>query len=590
MQSIRPTTAEGSAASRPIGEAAEAENDDVSSDEDEVLEESPCGRWQKRKDEVTQKDVPGIDATYLAMDTEEGVEVVWNEMQFSERKKFRLQKSRLEKTFNNLTKLRHNNIVKFYKYWIDDKSEGPTRVIFITEYMTSGSIGQFLRRSKKNKKGVNLKMWKRWCRQILYALSYLHACDPPITHGGLNCDTIFIQHNGLIKIGSVAPDAINDHVKTYSAPRRNLHYISPEYGQGVYTGVDIYAFGVCALEMASMELQGNGGSEDGETHAPPVGSHDATINAVKKLDEENQRAFLQLCLTTRDQRLSARDLLLHPLIFEVHPLRLFAAHSLIQLDETLVNHLLAEKTAALAASHASHPDQILAERRHADGRTSGGITISTCPPMDVEKIVEETRDGLFPLTSIHLPKPPLTLEQAPAAEVNETEKPDDNIVPETRRVHYLIKCALEPKDEDPELLEMILTMRLDDGLRREVRTPVSIDENPMELAQDLVKEGLIHEKEASRIGANFMVYFREAKAERAQATGKSPSAQKREQEERPPQAAADASATVATAPDPQQRQGQQRQGQGQQQQGQGQQQQGQGQQQQGQGRQQQQQQ
>eukprot|EP00117_Sycon_ciliatum_P001295 scpid40209/ scgid5300/ len=155
-----------------------------------------------------------------------------------------------------------------------------------------------------------------------------------------------------------------------------------------------------------------------------------------------------------------------------------------------------------------------------------------------------------------------TKEQAPAAEVNETEKPDDNIVPETRRVHYLIKCALEPKDEDPELLEMILTMRLDDGLRREVRTPVSIDENPMELAQDLVKEGLIHEKEASRIGANFMVYFREAKAERAQATGKSPSAQKREQEERPPQAAADASATVATAPDPQQRQGQQRQGQG----------------------------
>lgn len=42
--------------------------------------------------QVTQKDVPGIDATYLAMDTEEGVEVVWNEMQFSERKKFRLQK------------------------------------------------------------------------------------------------------------------------------------------------------------------------------------------------------------------------------------------------------------------------------------------------------------------------------------------------------------------------------------------------------------------------------------------------------------------------------------------------------------------
>lgn len=33
-------------------------------------------------------------------------------------------------------------------------------------------------------------------------LSYLHSCDPPIIHGNLACDTIFIQHNGLIKIGS----------------------------------------------------------------------------------------------------------------------------------------------------------------------------------------------------------------------------------------------------------------------------------------------------------------------------------------------------------------------------------------------------
>lgn len=32
--------------------------------------------------------------------------------------------------------------------------------------------------------------------------SYLHSCDPPIIHGNLTCDTVFIQHNGLIKIGS----------------------------------------------------------------------------------------------------------------------------------------------------------------------------------------------------------------------------------------------------------------------------------------------------------------------------------------------------------------------------------------------------
>ena len=41
--------------------------------------------------QVDQRDVPGIDSAFLAMDTEEGVEVVWNEVQFSEKKDFRNQ-------------------------------------------------------------------------------------------------------------------------------------------------------------------------------------------------------------------------------------------------------------------------------------------------------------------------------------------------------------------------------------------------------------------------------------------------------------------------------------------------------------------
>lgn len=37
---------------------------------------------------MNQRNVPGIDDAYLAMDTEEGVEVVWNEVMISERKNF----------------------------------------------------------------------------------------------------------------------------------------------------------------------------------------------------------------------------------------------------------------------------------------------------------------------------------------------------------------------------------------------------------------------------------------------------------------------------------------------------------------------
>jgi nuclear receptor-binding protein len=120
-------------------------------------EESPCGRWLKRKEEVEQRDVPGIDSAHLAMDTEEGVEVVWNEVQFAERKNFKLQEEKIQLAFENLTQLEHPNMVKFHRYWTDTHSEKP-RVIFITEYMSSGSLKQFLKRTKKNDKRLPLQV------------------------------------------------------------------------------------------------------------------------------------------------------------------------------------------------------------------------------------------------------------------------------------------------------------------------------------------------------------------------------------------------------------------------------------------------
>ena len=173
------------------------------------------------------------------MDSEEGVEVVWNEARFTSTKKFKAQEENMKNVFEALTTIDHPNIVKFHKYWIDygppkdpklenlkditKKSEGdshnvgteqssmsqsqnnlePTeekqsgkvgienkgiermdskvekdaggkkyepRLIFITEYMSSGSLKQFLRKTKKNNRRVQVQSWKRWCIQILSAL------------------------------------------------------------------------------------------------------------------------------------------------------------------------------------------------------------------------------------------------------------------------------------------------------------------------------------------------------------------------------------------------------------------------------------
>ena len=104
----------------PGVKVVESEGDESEEEESEILEESPCGRWLKRREEVSYRDVPGIDCAYLAMDTEEGVEVVWNEAMFSETKKFKAQKDKLRIVFDALTQIEHPNIVKFHKYWTDD--------------------------------------------------------------------------------------------------------------------------------------------------------------------------------------------------------------------------------------------------------------------------------------------------------------------------------------------------------------------------------------------------------------------------------------------------------------------------------------
>lgn len=74
---------------------------------------------------MEQRDVPGIDCAHLAMDTEEGVEVVWNEVQFSERKNFKAQEEKIQAVFENLTQLEHPNIVKFHRYWTDTHNDKP---------------------------------------------------------------------------------------------------------------------------------------------------------------------------------------------------------------------------------------------------------------------------------------------------------------------------------------------------------------------------------------------------------------------------------------------------------------------------------
>ncbi|XP_021943932.1 nuclear receptor-binding protein isoform X1 [Folsomia candida] len=491
------------------GQVANTDGEDSDDEESEILEESPCGRWVKRREVVDQRDVPGIDCAYLAMDTEEGVEVVWNEVRFSERKNLKAQEEKIRQVFDNLTQLEHPNIVKFHKYWMETNTDKP-RVVFITEYMSSGSLKQFLKRTKKNVKRLPLQGWKRWCTQILSALRYLHSCSPPIIHGNLTCDTIFIQHNGLVKIGSVAPDAIHHHVKSCRDNIKNMHFVAPEYSKSsssLTSKADIYSFGMCALEMAALEIQGNGDSGTAVTE-----DHiNRTIESLEQ-DETPLHDFIKKCLNNEPQdRPTAQDLLFHPVLFEVPSLKLLSAHALLSsvgcqnlsnISETISDEVLLRHYG---------PNVIVAEIKHTtsaeseDGQesqlTSVQWKMSDVPVSEkLEKFVEDVKFGIYPLTCFELPQPLPPRQQASRSpEVIDSVKstspePFDN---ENRRVVNMM-CNVKPRDEGPGLLCTIL-VRMDDKMNRQLSTIVDETDTPFDLANELIYHGFINEADRDKL-------------------------------------------------------------------------------------------
>merc|ERR1719506_582979 len=115
--------------------------------------------------------------------------------------------------------------------------------------MTSGTLRQFVLRSRQSAK---LKVIKRWCIQILRGLIYLHGQN--IIHRDLKCDNIFINGSaGEVKIGDLGLATVM-HAQTAQSVVGRPEFIAPELYEEDYTEkVDIYSFGMCLLELITNE-------------------------------------------------------------------------------------------------------------------------------------------------------------------------------------------------------------------------------------------------------------------------------------------------------------------------------------------------
>uniref|UniRef100_A0A8C2EQZ0 non-specific serine/threonine protein kinase n=1 Tax=Cyprinus carpio TaxID=7962 RepID=A0A8C2EQZ0_CYPCA len=293
----------GVARARAEAEQREAEKK-VQEDEEvetKAVGTSPDGRFLKFDIEIGRG---SFKTVYKGLDTETTVEVAWCELQ--DRKLSRSERQRFKEEAGMLKGLQHPNIVRFYDSW-ELPSKGRKCIVLVTELMTSGTLKTYLKRFKVMK----IKVLRSWCRQILKGLHFLHTRAPPIIHRDLKCDNIFITGpTGSVKIGDLGLATLK-RTSFAKSVIGTPEFMAPEMYEEKYDeSVDVYAFGMCMLEMATSEYPYSECQNPAQiyrrvTSGVKPGSFDkVAIPEVKEIIEGCIRQ-------NKDERYAIKDLLNH---------------------------------------------------------------------------------------------------------------------------------------------------------------------------------------------------------------------------------------------------------------------------------------
>jgi serine/threonine protein kinase len=276
------------------------------------LDQSPNGRYIKLPILLGKG---SCKVVWKSLDREEGVEVAWNSVKTS-----LAEYSELSQEIEILKRIRHPNIITFHDSWLNDVDQ---EFVFITELMSSGTLREYI----KTLHPVNPKIMRRWSKQILKGLSYLHSHNPPIIHRDLKCDNIFINGaQGEAKIGDLGTAKMKKGQKytIVGTPE----FMAPEMyeEQGYNEAVDIYAFGMCLLEMATGEYPYSECKNAAQIYKRV--SQGIKPECLSRIKDEELLHLIMGCLAPVNERLSLEAILAHGFISSEPEI------SLVSIDES----------------------------------------------------------------------------------------------------------------------------------------------------------------------------------------------------------------------------------------------------------------
>ncbi|XP_033994980.1 serine/threonine-protein kinase WNK2 isoform X2 [Trematomus bernacchii] len=267
---------------------------------------SPGGRFLKFDIELGRG---SFKTVYKGLDTDTWVEVAWCELQ--ERKLSKVERQRFKEEAEMLKALQHPNIVRFYDFW-ESPVKGKKCIVLVTELMTSGTLKTYLKRFKVMKP----KVLRSWCRQILKGLHFLHTRTPPIIHRDLKCDNIFITGpTGSVKIGDLGLATLK-RASFAKSVIGTPEFMAPEmYEEHYDESVDVYAFGMCMLEMATSEYPYSECQNAAQIYRKVTSG--VKPASYSKVSDPEIKEIIGECICHRwEERYSIKDLLNHAFFAE----------------------------------------------------------------------------------------------------------------------------------------------------------------------------------------------------------------------------------------------------------------------------------
>jgi WNK lysine deficient protein kinase len=247
-----------------------------------------------------------MKCVYRGFDEERGVEVAWNQASLCTPDAAR----RIYSEVQLLSRLRHDSVIVFHTSWVDV----PRRSFnFITELFSSGTLRSYRLRYPR----VSLCAVRSWARQILAGLAYLHAHN--VIHRDLKCDNLLVNgHQGQVKIADLGLAAA---VTTTRAPRSVVgtpEFMAPEmYDEEYDELVDVYSFGMCMVEMLTLEFPYAECSNPAQIYNKVTAGR--LPDAFYRVKDDDARRFIGRCLVAASKRPSAAELLMDPFLIDDDP-------------------------------------------------------------------------------------------------------------------------------------------------------------------------------------------------------------------------------------------------------------------------------